>query len=162
MESVSTPLLSLSPTDNIFSMKKEKATVLSKEEKLKIEETLRNALKKHSEISFAYLHGSFIKNEGFKDIDLAVYAKKMPFSLLQYELSLETEIMEQIGRYIVDVRILNSSPLSFRFNVIRDGIVLFVRNDDERVEFQEATIRDYLDFAYYRELYVKETLGHGV
>jgi len=143
-------------------MRKEKITVLTKEEKLKIEETLKNALKKHSEISFAYLHGSFVKNEGFKDIDLAVYIKEIPLALVQYELNLETEIMEQIGKYIVDVRILNSSPLSFRFNVIRDGIVLFVRNDDERVEFQEATIRDYLDFAYYRELYVKETLGRGI
>ena len=155
-------MLSLSTTDNIFSMRKEKITVLTKEEKLKIEETLKNALKKHSEISFAYLHGSFVKNEGFKDIDLAVYIKEIPLALVQYELNLETEIMEQIGKYIVDVRILNSSPLSFRFNVIRDGIVLFVRNDDERVEFQEATIRDYLDFAYYRELYVKETLGRGI
>jgi len=143
-------------------MRKEKITVLTKEEKLKIEETLKNALKKHSEISFAYLHGSFVKNEGFKDIDLAVYIKGIPLALVQYELNLETEIMEQIGKYIIDVRILNSSPLSFRFNVIRDGIVLFVRNDDERVEFQEATIRDYLDFAYYRELYVKETLGRGI
>ena len=143
-------------------MRKEKITVLTKEEKLKIEETLKNALKKHSEISFAYLHGSFVKNEGFKDIDLAVYIKEIPLALVQYELNLETEIMEQIGKYIIDVRILNSSPLSFRFNVIRDGIVLFVRNDDERVEFQEATIRDYLDFAYYRELYVKETLGRGI
>ena len=103
-------LLSLSTTDNIFSMRKAKATVLSKEEKLKIEETLRNALEKHSEISFAYLHGSFVKNEGFKDIDVAVYVKEMPLSLLQYELSLETELMERIGRYIVDVRIFFRRP----------------------------------------------------
>jgi predicted nucleotidyltransferase len=95
-------LLSLYTTDNIFSMRKEKATVLSKEEKLKIEETLWNALEQHPEISFAYLDGSFVKNEGFKDIDLAVYVKEMPLSLLQYELSLETELMERIGKYIVD------------------------------------------------------------
>jgi hypothetical protein len=143
-------------------MRKEKATVLSKEEKLKIEETLRNALKKHSEISFAYLHGSFVKEAGFKDIDVAVYVTEIPLSLLQYELSLETEIMEQIGKYIVDVRILNSSPLSFRFNVIKDATLLFVRNDVERVEFLESTIRDYHDFAYHRALYIKETLGPGV
>jgi len=31
------------------------------------------------------------------------------------------------------MRILNSSPLSFRFNVIKHGMVLFVRDDDERV-----------------------------
>lgn len=143
-------------------MRKEKATVLSKEEKLKIEETLRNALGKHSEILFAYLHGSFIKNEGFKDIDVAIYVKEMPLALLQYELNLETELMERVGRHVVDVRILNSSPLSFRFNVIKNSIVLFAMDDDERVEFQEVTIRDYFDFAYYRDLYVRETLGHGV
>jgi predicted nucleotidyltransferase len=143
-------------------MRKEKATVLSKEEKLKIEEMLRNAVEKHSEVLFAYLHGSFVKDDGFKDIDVAVYVKEIPLSLLQYELSLETELMELIGRHLVDVRILNLSPLSFRFNVIKDGIVLFVRDNDERVEFQETTIRDYLDFAYHRALYVKETLGHGV
>ena len=44
---------------------------------------------KHEEISFAYLHGSFIKGDAFQDIDVAVYLGRMPASVLEYELHWE-------------------------------------------------------------------------
>jgi len=67
-----------------------------------------------------------------------------------------------VRRYIVDVRVLNMSPLSFKYNVIKNGIVLISRNDDERADFQEVTIASYFDFAPYRKMYLKETLGLGI
>lgn len=124
-----------------------------------IEEKIRKALKKYAEISFAYLHGSFINEDGFKDIDVAVYIKELPQSILDYELQLETALMKVIEKYIVDVRVLNTSPLSFRYNVIKSGILLVATNDDERADFQEATLSRYFDFAPYRNLYLRETLG---
>lgn len=135
---------------------------VSNREKDVIIKKLKKALEKHAEISFAYLHGSFITGEGFKDIDIAIYLKEMPLSQLEYELKIESELMKIIERHPVDVRILNTSPLSFKYNVIKDGIYLIVRNDDERADFQEVTLRNYFDFAPYRNIYLKETLGFGV
>ncbi|OGW73018.1 MAG: hypothetical protein A3J72_08415, partial [Nitrospirae bacterium RIFCSPHIGHO2_02_FULL_40_19] len=125
------------------------------------ENSIRIALEKRPEIVFAYIHGSFAKGEDFKDIDVAVYLKDVPPSPLQYELTLEAEQMASIVRYPVDVRILNTSPLSFKYNVIKEGVLLLVRDDDLRADFQEATLAGYFDFAPYRKMYLKETLGLG-
>ena len=67
--------------------------------------------------------------------------------------------MKALGKYIVDVRILNGAPLSFKYNLIKDGIVLLSKDDDKRVDFEEKTIVLYLDFLPYRKLYLRETLG---
>jgi predicted nucleotidyltransferase len=140
-------------------MSKVKSSKQLESNKKAIEIKLRKALRKYAEISFAYLHGSFVKEDGFKDIDVAVYVKELPPSVLEYELQLETALMEVVDKFTVDVRVLNTSPLSFRYHVIKSGILLVVRNDDERADFQEATLSRYFDFAPYRNLYLRETLG---
>ena len=143
-------------------MKEKRYKKISQTEKQLVENCIKNALKKRPEIVFAYIHGSFAKQEGFKDIDVAVYLKDVPSSLLQYELGLETELMGAIAHYPVDVRALNGSPLSFKYHVIKEGTLLIVRDDDMRADFQEVTLSAYFDFAPYRTMYVKETLGLGV
>ncbi len=130
-----------------------------REDKKEIQGTLKRALYKHTEISFVYLHGSFLETDEFGDIDIALYLKDLPPSILEYELRMETELLKFVGGRIVDVRVLNTSPLSFRFNVIKNGTPLIVRNDDERADFQETTLSRYFDFAPYRDIYLKETLG---
>ena len=132
---------------------------IDKVSKKVIEEAIREVLRKHEEISFAYLHGSFIKGDAFHDIDVAVYLERMPASVLEYELQMETELIMAVGRHIIDVRVLNTAPLSFKYNVIKDGIVLLVKNDDKRADFQETTIAAYLDFLPYRNIYLEESLG---
>jgi len=132
---------------------------IDKVSKKVIEEAIREVLRKHEEISFAYLHGSFIKGDAFQDIDVAVYLERMPASVLEYELQVETELIRAVGRHIIDVRVLNTAPLSFKYNVIKDGIILLVKNDDKRADFQETTIAAYLDFLPYRNIYLEETLG---
>lgn len=124
-----------------------------------IKNTIGNELKKHPEVLFAYLHGSFLKQAVFHDIDVALYLENLPASILEYELKMETEIMAAAGRHIIDVRVLNTAPLSFRYNVIKDGILLLVKDDDKRAAFQEATISAYLDFLPYHKKYLEETLG---
>jgi len=134
------------------NMQKSKETIV---------EIMKQELQRHDEIVFAYLHGSFAEKDTFHDIDIAVFLKKLPESKLEYELELETKLIQVIGR-IVDVRILNNAPLSFRYHVIRKGVPLLIRDDNERVEFQEFTLSRYFDFAFFRAMYLKETLGLGV
>jgi len=123
---------------------------------------LKKILEKRREICFGYVHGSFAAEETFADIDVALYLYETPESPLQYELAMESELMEAARPYAVDVRILNGAPLSFRYQVIKGGIPLIVNDDDRRADFQEATLADYFDFAPYRAMYVRETLGSGV
>jgi predicted nucleotidyltransferase len=118
-------------------------------------------LAKRPDLLFAYVHGSFMLQEKFRDIDVAIYLKSKPTELLQVELDLETALYNQI-KYPVDVRILNSAPLSFRYNVIKDGRRLAVINDDARCDFEETTVSNYFDFAPYRKMYLQEALNRGV
>ena len=132
---------------------------IDKVSKKAVKEAIREVLKNHEEILFAYLHGSFVKKDAFHDIDVAIYLERMPASVLEYELQMETDLMKALRKYIIDVRVLNGAPLSFKYNVIKDGIVLLSKDDDKRADFEEKTIVLYLDFLPYRKLYLRETLG---
>ncbi len=128
-------------------------TVIEKE---KIKERVSNLLRKKREILFSYIHGSFLKNS-FKDIDIAVYLEDKKKSL-KYELYLEREI-ENIILCTIDIRIINNSPLSFRYNVIKNGILLFSKNEKIRCDFESLSIVEYHDFEHLIKNYRNEALG---
>jgi len=119
-------------------------------------------LKRRPDILFAYIHGSFFSGDRFKDIDIAVYLKPPFPSSLQVELDMEAELGKKVKRYPVEVRVLNQAPLSFRYNVIKHGEPIVVADDDLRCDFMEATLSHYFDFAPFRTMYLKETLGSGI
>ena len=46
---------------------------LSEGEKVQLREKIKSFLESRREILFAYLHGTFIDGENFRDVDIAVY-----------------------------------------------------------------------------------------
>ncbi len=131
---------------------------ISREDKEIIIDKLKNTIKSHKGVAFVYLHGSFPNASRFRDIDIAVYMDEVPVSPLQMELRIETLLSSTVP-YPVDVKILNNAPLSFTYNAIKNGIPIFVANEDIRVDLIEKTLNKYFDFAPFRKLYLKETLG---
>jgi len=117
-------------------------------------------------ILFAYIHGSFAEDRPFRDVDIAIYlderslASEDVHSPLAYELALETEL-DAIYPVTPDVRILNHAPLSFRYGVIKMGLLLFARDDDLRVDFEVAALTRYFDFAPFRKRYLQEVFHLG-
>jgi predicted nucleotidyltransferase len=144
-----------------FCSMKEKCFQIPAEEREKIMARLRECLERRTDVLFAYLHGSFVMAERFRDIDVAVFLCPPPSSPLDVELNLETELSAAVRSYPVDVRVVNSAPLSFRYHVIRDGIPI-VFDDDARAEFEEVTLSRYFDFAPFRRMYLQEALGLGI
>jgi len=124
-------------------------------EREKVVKKLTDILKKREEVIFAYIHGSFLKGN-FRDVDVAIYLTESRDVF--YEIELEVELEETL-KLPVDVRILNSAPLSFRFGVIKNGLILFSKDEQVRVEFETRTISEYHDFAYFRKRYRREVLG---
>jgi len=122
-------------------------------------------------ILFAYIHGSFAEDRPFRDVDIAIYlderslASEDMHSPLAYELALETgldAILVGEGCPVTpDVRILNYAPLSFRYGVIKMGLLLFARDDDLRVDFEVGTLTRYFDFAPFRKRYLQEVFHLG-
>jgi len=133
-------------------------------ERERVLEVLTGALEKERGLCAAYVYGSFVERGPFRDIDIALYYHPLPeFNLLDRELDLEVALEEALieagFRVPVDVRIINEAPLSFRYHVIKDGELLLVRDDDQRVDFEVLTLSRYFDFAPFRTAYLKEILG---
>ena len=127
---------------------------VSKKEEMK--EKIRKILAEKDEVIFAYLHGSF--NEiYFRDVDVAVYVDENKVGdFLDFELRLSTEI-ENVVRLPVDVKVLNSAPLSFKYRAIK-GDLLISKNEEVRFRFIEKTLMEYLDFKPIEEKIIEEIL----
>lgn len=132
--------------------------VLNEEQRERIKKKMADFLHKKPDIIFAYLHGSFLEGH-FRDIDVAVYLTKITErEAVQYELNLENELGKFTGSW-ADVRILNHAPLSFRFSVIKNGILLFSKDERIRCDFECLTIVEYQDVDFLRKIYRMEALG---
>jgi hypothetical protein len=128
--------------------------------KKQIIQQISSFLEQHPEIIFAYLHGSFLTHNHFHDIDLALYLFQSPPSYLEYEISLEAECILSLPLSAeIDIRVLNGAPLYFRFSVIKEGEILFCKDETILSDFREETIRDYLDYEYFYRQQLREALN---
>jgi len=114
-------------------------------------------LGRSKDIVFAYVFGSFVKEEEFSDIDIAVYLKGRVKSPLDWEVGWEGKL-QSICHFPVDIRIVNRAPLSFVYQVIKSGTRIVDRDPSLRAEFEGLIIKKYLDFSYYRRQYLKEVI----
>lgn len=143
-------------------MRREKIFLLSKNQKELIIARLTRLMEDLPEIVFAFLHGSFIEEGSFRDLDLVVYVDpSCPAAgdqTLEYELKTEI-LLEETAGFPVDFRVLNRAPVSFCYNVLKNGRLLFCRDEELYAGFLSHTLVSYFDFAPYRKRYLKEVLG---
>lgn len=125
-------------------------------EREKIKSEISHLLMNAEEIIYSYIHGSFLEGD-FRDVDVAVFLKDEE-KALQYELQLERKIEDIIG-FTADVRVLNHAPLHFRFSVIKNGVLLFSKDEKTRCDFESLSIVEYHDFDYFMNIYRREALG---
>ncbi len=112
---------------------------LDREERIEVVRNTASFLTKAGTVSFAYIYGSFSKEEGFNDIDLAVYIDESKVSnIFDAQLELGVSLEREIG-YPVDCRAFNLAPLSFRFSIITFGDLIFSRDEGRRVSFETMT-----------------------
>jgi len=131
-------------------------------------DTLRQALEARPEVVFAYVHGSFLEDRPFHDVDLAVYLdpadvdeREMDLVALELVSVLEKTLSQVPGLTAVglpvDVRAVNRAPLGFRYQVCR-GRLLFSRDEVLRTQWVERTVRHYLDLQPLRRRALKEAM----
>ncbi|MFZ8824030.1 MAG: type VII toxin-antitoxin system MntA family adenylyltransferase antitoxin [Desulfurococcales archaeon] len=112
-------------------------------EKEAIENRLKKLLEKVEGVSFAYIHGGYVKRDMFRDIDIAIWIED-PGKAHEYEIDLAVELGTALG-IPVDIHVLNEAPLPFRYIVFSEGRLLFSRNERRRIEVIDETIREYID-----------------
>jgi len=129
-------------------------------EKKKIREKIKESLFNDAEVVFAFVHGSFLEDGQFNDIDVAVYLDESSIQSLDkvdYEISQSIKLEKKLN-IPVDVKILNDAILSFRYQSTR-GHLLFSRDEARYEEFLCRTWSEYFDFKPVSEIYLKETLS---
>ena len=135
---------------------------LSGEERGHLIERIAAILKTKEYILFAYIFGSFASEDSFKDIDVGIFisGKKLE-SPLKLELDMEGEL-EDTTHIPVDVRIINNTPLSFIYNILKNRIVIVDNNKSMRADFEGLVYKKYFDFQYLRREYLKEIINAPV
>ena len=116
------------------------------------------------EIDLAYLYGSFLERDDFRDIDIAIHLSKDMAAYPRFKLSAKVAGSLEKGmqpRVDFDVRILNGSPPYFQYEVISKGVVVLERDREMRVDYEAHFISEYLDLKYMYDLFDQAFLARA-
>jgi predicted nucleotidyltransferase len=108
-------------------------------------------------VLLAYLHGSAARGEATpsSDVDIALVCDEetSPGQRLRLMLDLSAELSRQAGIAEADVRVINDAPLVFRGRVACEGVLLYARDEAQRIEFETRTRDEYFDYLpFHRRL----------
>jgi len=130
---------------------------LPAEQKLTLLERVRRRLEAEGDILFAYVHGSFIEKDAFRDLDVAIWLKDAG-EAFHYAVELSAKLEIEI-RAPVEVHALNEAPLPFKHHVFKTGRLLFSRNESLRLRLNDEVARQYQDLKQLTEIALKSTLS---
>lgn len=107
---------------------------------------------KHS-INTVYLFGSYADGsyDENSDIDLAFVGLTEGIDYGRLYFDLQEMYDKQID--LIDLR---KAPLVSAFNIIKDGVVVYSANEEKRTDFEDDTVREYLDFLVFHRLALAE------
>lgn len=103
------------------------------------------------DLLLGYLYGSFLVRNDFNDIDigLLVAGERTPYELFKYAMKIASDLERCITpRCEVDLRVLNTAPVEFQYEVVKTGQVVFARDENLRVAFEADVLAKYLDLKY--------------
>jgi len=102
---------------------------------------------------FAYLFGSQVRGEAGprSDLDIAVYLneglnKGQRFGL-RLRLISDLSVVFQTDR--IDLLLLRDLPLSFQFRVVKEGKLIYCKDELQRIRFEFRVMSRYFDRQYY-------------
>jgi len=98
-----------------------------------------------------YLFGSFVKGENYRDIDICVIGN------LERK---EKNIIERMGSEKIDISFFEELPLYIKFEVIKNGKKIVIKNNKIMEKIIKKTLWEYLDFRYLINKHIKENFKH--
>lgn len=97
------------------------------------------------EVLLAYLFGSLTRREQGKDVDLAVLPGRENFA------ELRENIRKVLDTQRFDLVNLKSAPSLLKFEIIRDGTLIYKKDEVIENEFELCVLREYKDRAPVRK-----------
>lgn len=118
--------------------------------KEKIIKYIQEYFEQQEDILFAYLYGSFVNQDRYRDIDLAVYSKNPELMKLG---SMRTDLVRHTNMEI-DLCYLNGLPNtnpSFAYEIVTTGELVHNDTPDRHDEYKVKAFLAYFDTAPLRD-----------
>lgn len=124
-------------------------------------DVIKKVIEEDQEVLFAYLYGSSVYADlPDSDIDLAVYLKSADIkACIRKEEELTTALAIKLHTNKIDLRILNVLPLLLQYNILKEGIPFFVRDQRERVDFDTKVMNRFFELKPYIDEYNRMLLS---
>jgi uncharacterized protein len=134
------------------------------EERERITSLIRDAMVSFPSLRVAYLYGSFLSRDDFRDIDIGLLASEQV--LRDGSLAFASRVADTLGKalefqYECDVRVINFEPVWFQYEVISTGRAVVVRDENERIDFETRVLLEYQDLKFMYDLFDREYLARA-
>jgi predicted nucleotidyltransferase len=125
--------------------------------KTEIENKIKHFLESRIEIGFAYIFGSFVKNENYHDIDIAVYLNKNfdKNDLIRFPYGYESFMISELTFLVkkkVDFIVMNNAEITLQQRIINKGTLLFSKDDHIRISYENFIRKLYIDSENIRRI----------
>ena len=119
-----------------------------------IQNTVVRYLEPIDEITLAFLFGSVVNRDSFRDIDIALQlVRDFPrVNYLNFQLDLQLRLQEVLKNE-VDLIILDQASPLLRYKVLKTGILIIEKDRAAFRDFFKRTIDEYFDFLPVFNLY---------
>jgi predicted nucleotidyltransferase len=116
------------------------------------------------EVEAAYVFGSFLAREDYRDIDVALlfFPNMSSYQAFKLAMKLGSDLFFKIRPGCdFDVRVLNNAHPEFLYEVLRTGINVFSRNEQDRFDWEADVLSTYLDLKEMYDAYDREYLARA-
>lgn len=116
-----------------------------------IRDRLRNlqGLFQQEGVLLAYLFGSLAHGDTGQDVDLAILPAKRNLA------SLRQKLWQLLGTQRLDLVNLKTASPVLRFEIIKNGLLIYKKDENVENDFELATLKQYKDTAYLRKKQVE-------
>lgn len=114
------------------------------------------------DVCFGYVFGSFLGERGFRDVDVAIYVRGEydSYGLMKFAMRVARTLENKVEpRMEFDVKDLNTAPITFQYEVIKGGRLVFSRDNVRRVRFEAEILSTYLDYKETLDWFNKKFLA---
>ncbi|SHI76214.1 type VII toxin-antitoxin system MntA family adenylyltransferase antitoxin [Lutispora thermophila] len=103
-------------------------------------------------IKLIYIFGSYAKgnNNESSDLDIAVYLENEAYGFVR--LSILDELVGIFNREDIDLVILNNADEVVKFQVIKYGKILYMKDLLTKVMFETRVMSEYMDMEHFRNI----------
>lgn len=120
--------------------------------KEQIKSTIKDHLESRDEIIFAYVFGSFIRKESYRDIDIGIFTEE-DLDLIEIG-RIQTELQNTVDDRVevVQMQLLPAKNPRFAFSIVTEGELLFTRDREKHSDYKRQVLLRYFDTAPLRAM----------